>query len=214
MVTVLAGCTSSYYPDADGWNRKALQGDSFQAFFPMTVNGGFYLASPEPDGRFLPKGPVQSSAAFIEYRDHTQNAMGPAEMPVTILRSRRSFYNREAFTEMPVLKVWVEEVSAEDFPAYKTAALQQLESFKGEATVEQMDYRQHEYAVYLRKVLSRDALQGKKTIGGAYVFFPEKNTVLFIAALNTKYTSDVYLISRDEFHTAIHQIIDSVVAQR
>jgi len=71
-------------------------------------------------------------------------------------------------------------------------------------------HKEHEYYVYLRKELSFEALKNKNSIGGMYVFFPERNVVVFIFLFNTRYTSaGAYMVSRGDIQSIVRQFIDS-----
>jgi len=112
----------AYYPDSQGWNRKPLQGDEFEAFLPLRVKNDLYLISPEEQAVFDPGKPATPGAAFVEFRDNKKIPVGSSQQSsVTIFKARRAFYGHVTLTEMPVFKVWVEQVSTEDFPKYKEA---------------------------------------------------------------------------------------------
>ena len=205
------GQNKSYYPDSEGWNRKALQGDDFESFFPLTLKDNLYLVSPNEEGVCEAKRPSTPNAAFIEYRNNAGIKLGAAgkERAFKILTARRSFYAHKTLEEMPVFKIWAEQVSSEEFPKYKEAVADQLSSFPSSNT-EKADYKNHEYYIDLTKDLTPEGLKGKNSIGGAYIFFPEKNVALCMWFFNTRYnTPNAYLISKSEISNIVHEIIDS-----
>ena len=207
------GSKKTYYPDSEGWDRKALQGDEFETLFPLTLGENLYLVSPTEEGVFESKGPSTQDTAFVEYRNNTKINLGTAEKEnvFTIVTAQRSFYVHRTFKEMPALKIWTEQVSLEEFLKYKTALVDLLNSYPS-TNIEKTDYKNHEYYTYLGKNLTPEGLKGKNSIGGVYVFFPEKNTGLFIFLFNTRYdTSNAYLISSNEINSITHEIIDSVI---
>ena len=206
------GQKSSYYPDSEGWSRKALQGDEFESLFPLALKKNLYLVSPTEKGVFDSNTPTTLNLAFIEYRNKTQINLGTQERPkpFTIVNARRTFYALKGFEEMPVFKMWTENLSTKDFPEYTKAVIAELDGFRSSTNIEKQSYNGHDYYVYLRKDLSTNGLRGKNSIGGAYVFFPEKNTVLYIFLFNTRYnTPTAYLISNSEIKNIIQDIIDS-----
>ncbi len=207
---------NSYYPDSEGWNRKILQEDQFASFFPLTFKENLYLTSPNEEGDFSPKGLNNSSPVFIEYRDNASINMGAQEKEqmFKVLAGRRSFYASKTFTEMPIFKIWTEQVSPEEYPQYQVAIIEQLNGFASSANLEINSYKNNKYYIYLRKDLTPEGLSGKNSIGGAYVFFPEKNTVLSIYLFNTRYnTPDAPLISKEEVDNIIKEIIDSATVK-
>ena len=211
--------TRAYYPDSQGWNRKALQGDEFEAFLPLRVQNDLYLISPEEQAVFDPGKPATPGAAFVEFRDNRKIPVGSSPQQfVTILKARRAFYGHVTLAEMPVFKVWVEQVSAEDFPRYKEGiqrTVRRYESNRSETDSARIDvttssHKGHEYYLYLRGDLSFEGLKNKNSIGGLYVLFPEGNVVVFISFFNTRYTSaDAYMVSKDDVQSIARQFIDS-----
>lgn len=212
-ILLFSGKEKSYYPDLEGWNRKALQGDEFEAFFPLTLGDNLYLVSPNENGLFEGNGLVTSDSAFIEFRDSANINLGTQEQEhiFKILSARRSFFAHRTFDEIPVFKIWSEQVASEDFQEYKLTVSEELDSFTFSEVEKENEYKDHDYYTYLRKDLSAEGLKGKNSIGGAYIFFPEKNSVLYIFFFNTRYNTPVaYLISDDEITSIVHEIIDSV----
>ena len=214
---------TGYYPDPEGWNRQSLQDSGFSAFLPTTLKNNLYLVSPDENGVFDGKGPVSIEQAFVEYREnaHIKIGLDASSAVVTTLKAFRSFYGLEGYDEMPVFKIWVEQTSPEDFSKYRISIIE--DTLKKDADVptsstneainlEKSAYKNYEYYTYLRKDLSYTGLKGKNSIGGAYIFFPEKNTVEYIFLFNTKYNSpDSYLMSKIELKSVIEQIIDSSI---
>ncbi|HEY9481183.1 MAG TPA: hypothetical protein VIR98_03065 [Candidatus Paceibacterota bacterium] len=224
IITIFAlNSSRGYYPDPEGWNRQSLSKSGLSAFLPITLNNNLYLVSPDEKGVFDGKGPVSIDQAFIEYREnaHIKIGLDASSSVVTTIKALRSFYGLEGYDEMPIFKVWVEQTSPEDFSKYKTSIIEDtLKKYASVASsntneainLEKSTYKNHEYYTYLRKDLSYTGLKGKNSIGGAYMFFPENNTVEYIFLFNTKYNSaDAYLITKAQLDSTIHQIIDSVV---
>lgn len=204
----------SYYPDSEGWDRKALQGDEFESLFPLVLGENLYLESPDAEGFFGREGLSAPSTAFIEYRNNAQIDLGTAEKEriLTVLSARRSFYSDRTFKEMPVFKIWAERVSPEEFLEYKLAILDLLNSYPASVSgIEKASYKDHEYYIYLRRDLTKEGLKGLNSIGGVYIFFPEKNTGMFIFLFNTSNKSNTYMISHYEIINIIHGIIDYAV---
>ena len=203
--------TSSYYPDSEGWNRKALASDTFQSFFPLKLQDKLYLVSPNEAGVFDSAVPT-TDTGYVEFRDGSQINLGSQEKPEVfkVISARRTFYALEGFEEMPVFKMWTEQVSPEDFARYEKAVLAQLDLFSSSSNVEKHAYKGHDYYVYLRKDLTTEGLKGKNSIGGSYVLFPEKNTVMYIFVFNTRYnTPTAYLMTKEGLNKAAEQFIDS-----
>jgi hypothetical protein len=204
---------TSYYPDIEGWNRKALAGDMFQSFFPLKLQEKLYLVSPNESGVFDSSAPT-TSTRYVEFRDDSQINLGSREKPEVfkVLSAHRAFYALEGFEEMPVFKMWIEQVLPEDFTRYEKAVLAQLDLFSSSSNIEKQTYKGHNYYTYLRKDLSNEGLKGKNSIGGSYVLFPEKNIIMYIYLFNTRYnTTSAYLISKDGLNKVIEQFIDSTM---
>lgn len=206
--------TKPYYPDSQGWNRKALKNDEFQSFFPLTLKTSqrdLYLIGPNTQGVFKNTEPTVLETAGIEYRDNISINLSTTQekpTPVKILTSRRTFY---ALPKMLVFKIWLEQVPQEEFSTYKEAVTRELDNYKAEANVEKLTYKNHEYYLYFRKDLTKENLKDKNSIGGAYIYFPEKNTAVFISIFNPASDSvDPYMLNHQDAISAINQIIDSV----
>ena len=103
--------------------------------------------------------------------------------------------------------MWVETLSADEFPRYKQAILDEVNSY--EVYTEKFEYKNHEYYIYLKDF---SKLEGVNSIGGTYIFFPEDSASVFLFLFNTRYNDqDSYLISKEEIQKISEQIIDSVL---
>lgn len=198
-----------------GWDRKVLKGDLFETFFPRTLGKNLYYIGPYQGGKIDSLGPLGDikNIDLIEYNDNSTIDRGTDKF--YILAARRSFYANKTLEEIPVFKMWAELLSSEDFIKYKKDIVEkELKSYSTVpgVTLEKAEYKNHEYYIYLRDDLSYEGLKGKNSIGGAYVFFPEKNISLYILLFNTKYnTPDAYLISKKELVNVIQEIVDSSI---
>ena len=204
----------SYYPDSQGWNRKPLQGDTFEKFFPLTLIKDLYLITPNEEGLYQATGPTTLTSAFIEYRDNTRIDLGETKQPfsILVLTARRSFYAHPNIKDGWVFKIWAEQVSSETFLKYKELLIQDIITHNSEVDTEKSAYKDHEYYIYLRKDLTTKGLEGKNSIGGANIFFPENNISLFLYFFNTKYKNpDVYMITKNQITAVIQEIVDSTL---
>lgn len=197
-------------PDSSGWDRKVLKGDEFEAFFPRTLGTDLYYIGPYQGGKFDaidPMGDVKNIDTILYNDNFTMNSGFNA------LASRSTYYASKRLDSAPIFRIWTEQLSPEEYIKYKTNIIEQeLKSYDSEPGVEleKLEYNNHEYYIYLRNLSNYQEIKGNNSIGGAYVFFPEKNISTSIMLFNTRYdTPNNYLISKEELNQVIHEIIDS-----
>lgn len=213
-INIFGHTQKSDYPDSEGWNRKPLQGDAFEKFFPLTLTKDLFLGSVNKKGLFDRTRPTDITSTFIEYRDNTKINLGTKEkeQPFNILAARRSFYAHRIFKDEWVFKIWAEQVSSETFLEYKEALIHDFVKAGSTVDIEKSTYKNHEYHIYLRKDLTPKGLEGKNSIGGAYIFFPEYKISLYLYFFNTRYKNpDAYMITKDQVANVIQEIIDSAL---
>lgn len=199
-------------PDSSGWDRKVLKGDTFEAFFPRTLGTDLYYIGPYQGGKFDaidPMGDVKNIDTILYNDNFTMNSGFNA------LASRSTYYASKRLDSAPIFRMWTEQLSPDEYTKYKANIIdKELKSYDSEAGIEleKIEYNNHEYYLYLRNDLSYEKVKGNNSLGGAYIFFPEKNTSVFIMLFNTRYDTpnkNNYIISKEEFVNVIQEIIDS-----
>src|SRR3989344_697554 len=197
-------------PNSSGWDRKVLKGDELEAFFPRTLGTDLYYIGPYQGGKFDaldPMGDIKNIDTIL-YNDNFTTNSG-----FNVLAARSTYYASKKLDTQPIFRIWTEQLSQEEYIKYKTNIIEkELKSYDSEPGIEleKLEYNNHEYYIYLRDLSNFQEIKGNNSIGGSYLFFPEKNISVFIMLFNTRYeTPNNYIISKKEFVDVIHQIIDS-----
>lgn len=82
------------------------------------------------------------------------------------------------------LSMWIEEVSKDDFAQYKKKAWERYQSREG--LTEQQTLSNHDVYLSFRDIKEGDDTSVMVTMGGGYVFFPEKNVVVTYTFFNPR----------------------------
>lgn len=199
---------SEHYPDKDGFNRKVLEGDNFESFFPKAYKEGFYYVSPNESGVIDTANPDIDGKHYIEYRENVSINITEAGK-IKLQQNRRAFYAINGTYTPMAFKIWVEQMQTnEDYDNYSGF----IEKSAEKTDSPKSSYKNHEYYWNMRNNLTYEYLKNKKTVGVAYVLFPEKNLVVSIDFFNTKYAPNAYLITEEQIKSISKQLIDSVLS--
>ncbi len=205
---------NSYY---SGMVDIKLEEDQYKNFFISRYGEGISLIS--KNGKIEER--ENTYIEGINYAYTIDLNSGNETTLINITTSRRALYGFP--NKDPTFKIWVEEVKPLEYYLYKRAVIKQLKFFEenDDMNSEKLLYKNHEYYISLRNNLSLEALKSYNSIGGIYIFLPEKNIVVYIFLFNTKYCCAFYgeesvfdegekLITREEMQSIVEQLIDSV----
>jgi hypothetical protein len=218
LVLRLSFKSSAFRTTENSWTLVPLVEDEYKSFFPLTYNSGEILNIVKYDNQPIsiekPKKPGYITVGVL---DNTSQK-------VLKIDASRTMYLPEG--KDPVFKIWVEKVSPSDYEIYKDEVMEDTNyAEKNKYSVKRSNYKEYYYEIYLRPDLSADALKNAgSSIGGVYIFFPEKNTMAFLNFFNTKYQGcypddkckfypDEKVLNVNEVESIVHQMIDSVVKQ-
>jgi len=84
------------------------------------------------------------------------------------------------------LTVWIEEVPEEDFQLYKEKAWERYQSPSREGISEQQTIRDREVYLSFREITEASDTSTMVTMGGGYVFFPEKHLIVTYTFFNPR----------------------------
>lgn len=84
------------------------------------------------------------------------------------------------------LNVWMEEVSEEDYELYKEKAWERYQSPAREGISEQHTIREREVYLSFRDITEETDTSTMVTMGGGYVFFPEKKVIVTYSFFNPR----------------------------
>ncbi|OGD66817.1 hypothetical protein A2442_01700 [Candidatus Campbellbacteria bacterium RIFOXYC2_FULL_35_25] len=179
LVIISAGFILWNKPDSQG--MILLENDDYHSFFPKKFDISqdvriMDLATASTEGGIYINYSTVGSIIKVGEQDNTSD--------VSILESRRGIYRVP--DKDPSFKMWVEKTSQDNFSIYKEKSLEEISSYYDSLVIKK-NYENHDYYVYLRKDLSNENLKDKSSIGGAYLFFPEKNIVVYLYFFNTKF---------------------------
>jgi hypothetical protein len=170
------------------WRRLDPKNDPYASFFPTSAKGNLRLALLE------------------EIVGLSSMQLGSDSIP--LIGRRRALYAYPG--KDPALKVWLETVDPAQYGSFKDSLLRELSDAQKDldTEVKNSTYQGVDYVLTIRKDLSFEGLKGKNSIGGAHIFFPDRNAILTIQSFNTRHTLATESLPPTE--PFVKQVIDSV----